>query len=85
MKLRTYLESLPMGDIIDIVADLFREGFDADEVREALPLIIDQLIVLPAPLEAIDGAVIKALVNALWPLFERKAKRRTAKATVSVS
>lgn len=86
MKLKDYLKAISIPDVVDIVADLFRDGFSAEDVKDALPVILDQLIVLPPGLEAVDGAILKAIVNALWPLFAKKAeaKRRVA-ATVKVS
>ena len=86
MKLKDYLKAISIPEVVDIVADLFRDGFSAEDVKDALPVILDQLIVLPPGLEQVDGAILKGIVNALWPLFQKKAesKRRVA-ATVKVS
>jgi hypothetical protein len=91
-SLKTYLQAVNSDQTIGTIAGLAKAGFPKDEIREALPGLIDDAIrfdlLVPGAagvvLEAADGPIIAALVDLLWPLLWRRAERKAA-ATASVA
>jgi len=90
LSLKEVLKVMPLADIIETVATLLHDGFDADEIKDSLPTILDQLVsfdvLFPGPigetLEMLDGHAFGAIVTALWPLIHKRAKRKAANKTV---
>lgn len=90
MNLKSYIKAINSDGTVDTISKLADAGFDRDEIRDALPELIDELVMfnvlIPGPagaiLEAVDGPAIKAIVDILFPVLWRKHEKRRAKVQV---
>ena len=93
MSLKKYIKSVNNDQTVGIVAKLAAAGFDRDEIKDALPELLDELIMfdvlVPGPggvlLETLDGPTLRALVDILFPLLWKRYERRHSVPSATVS
>lgn len=91
-SLKDYIQALPRESIVGQICELIELGFPKDEIKEALPILLDDLVmfdrIVPGPggilLEASDRAIFSALVSVLFPLWYRKAEAQADKGAPKV-
>jgi len=83
--LKDYLRDIASNDtVIEQAAGLLAGGFDEEDVRDALPIILDAALdfqlLLPAPwgslAELADGPLFEALTGIIWGLLKKKIKAK---------
>ena len=67
------LKKTPWRDLVALAKSMLVAGHEKGEVADVVAAALDALIPFPAPLEAIDGPVLKALVDLVVSVAAKSA------------